>query len=676
MGSIIGIEKFAADFYQEILLAKESDVFNLELENFFTAIMLEYLEEIGEIEDYVICPYRDSGLQMDGYHVSENNEAIDIYVSNFSNSESLVEIGQSEIDSSLKRAIQLYRKARNDLIESLKKDTDTFGFATTIFKIQKTIKKVRIIAITNAFVKPINLKNIMIDGVEISFLIWDIDRLYKCSKFGEMREIIEIDFTEKFHVAIDCIKNESSSKYCVYLAIIPGRILAQLYEEFGDKLLEKNVRSFLQVKGQVNKGIRETLKNEPDMFLAFNNGISVTAENVQIIEDENGKPSITKITGMQIVNGGQTTASIFHAMKELQNDLDLNKVYVPMKLSVISDINDMDFIVPKISAFANTQNKVQIADFSANDPFHRAVEELSRAKSMPEGQSQKNKIWFYERARGQYSDLVNSIKLPLDRKKFREQHVMFGKTDLAKFENTWDQLPHYVSMGAQKNFTRFTIRLSERPNFIPDTKYYENLISKLILFKETEKIIQTQNYGGYKANIVAYTLAFLSNKSSQRISLEKIWEDQQLSPALEKEISNISHIVHSHITNPPGGANVGEWCKNIKCWNSLKEIEYSCGKDLESELISVAKTENSKPKNSINSTTDDEIAIIEEVKKVPAQTWFSLSKWAKETNNFLSWQRSLIFTIGIILSRNNTPSYKQANQALIVYKEAVDKGFI
>ena len=188
---------------------------------------------------------------------------------------------------------------------------------------------------------------------------------------------------------------------------------------------------------------------------------------MEIVRDENGKPSIKKIRDMQIVNGGQTTASIYNASQDKKMPADLTKVYVQMKLSVISSPENMDEIVPRISAFANTQNKIQLADFSANDAFHRRVEELSRTIWAPAQNGLKPVNWFYERARGQYADMLSRESTTLRRKQFKETHPSFTKTDLAKYENTWDQLPFYVSEGAQKNFRRFTLRLNERKNALP-----------------------------------------------------------------------------------------------------------------------------------------------------------------------------------------------------------------
>lgn len=569
------LDEFYSTFREEVLCASDTETSGWTTEDFLTNVMIEYLEEAGEVTDPVICPFRGYGLQMNAYAISEDCESVDIFVSIYSESDRPRSVSQADIDAAIKRAIQLYHKAINDLYTAFQKDNDTYEFAITLHQNKDNIKHVRICALTNGLVKPIALKNITIGDAEISFSLWDVDRLYRCVTSGKMRETIEIDFEEKFQTSIPCIENNTSKKYSVYLAIINGDLLAALYDEFRDRLLEKNVRSFLQVKGGVNKGIRDTLRDEPDMFLAYNNGISVTAESVEIVRDENGKPSIKRIRDMQIVNGGQTTASIFNAKNDRKIAADLSQVFVQMKISVIHSAADMDEIVPRISTFANTQNKIQVADFSANDPFHRRIEELSRTIWAPAQGGMKPRNWFYERARGQYADMLTRESTTKRKKEYKETHPLFTKTDLAKYENTWDQLPWQVSEGAQKNFHKFMLRLKERKGFSPDEIYYQNLIAKAILFRQTEKLVQKQQYGGYRANIVTYTLAFLSFKTAQRIDLERIWKEQALTPALEREIIEVSKFVQSMIVNPPGGANVGEWCKKEKCWQSIRDHEYT-----------------------------------------------------------------------------------------------------
>ena len=631
------LDEFYKSFREEVLCASDTETSGWNTDDFLTAVMLEYLEDAGEVADPIICPFRERGLQMNGYAISEDYESVDLFVSIYSDTEMPRSVSQTEIDAAIKRAIQLYHRAINDLYKSFQKDNDTYEFAVTLYKNRSAIKNVRICALTNGLVKPIALKNITISGAEVTFTLWDIDRLYRCVTSGKMRETIEIDFEEKFQTTIPCIENSTSDKYSVYLAIINGELLAALYAEYRDRLLEKNVRSFLQVKGGVNKGIRDTLRDEPDMFLAYNNGISVTAESVEIVRDENGKPSIKRIRDMQIVNGGQTTASIFNAKNDKKLGIDLSKVFVQMKLSVIESAEDMDEIVPRISTFANTQNKIQVADFSANDPFHRRIEELSRTIWAPAQGGLKPQNWFYERARGQYADMLTRESTTKRKKEYKETHPLFTKTDLAKYENTWDQLPYQVSEGAQKNFHKFMLRLKDRKNFVPDETYYQNLVAKAILFRRTEKLVQQQQYGGYRANIVTYTLAFISHKSAQRIDLDRIWKEQSLTPALEKEIIDVSRFVQQMIVNPPGGANVGEWCKKEKCWQVIRDHKYELSEALQKELVSVAPPTTSTPPatGSIASLTAEEQALIDEAAAIPAETWFALSRWAKETKNFL-----------------------------------------
>lgn len=670
------LNQFYSDFMEEVELAADAETSGWTKDDFLTSIMLEYLEDAGEVIDPIMCPFRSYGLQLNAYAIAEDNSSLDIFVSLLADSDTPKTVSQAEVDAAIKRAIQLYQKAINDLYTSFEKDNDTYEFAITVNREKENIRTVRICALTNGLVKPIPLKNLSVGNAEVSFVIWDIDRLYRCVTSGKMRETIEIDFEEKYSLTIPCIENTTSSKYSVYLAIISGELLAALYDEYRDRLLEKNVRSFLQVKGAVNKGIRDTLRAEPDMFLAYNNGISVTAESVGIVRDDNGKPSIKKIRDMQIVNGGQTTASIFNASKDKKLPADLSKVFVQMKVSVITVPDDMDEIVPRISAFANTQNKVQVADFSANDPFHRRVEELSRTIWAPAQGGMNPVNWFYERARGQYADMLSRETTTLRKKQFKETHPVFTKTDLAKYENTWDQLPFQVSEGAQKNFRRFTIRLNERKGILPDEKYYQRLVAKAILFRRTEKLVQQQQFGGYRANIVTYTLAFLSYKTAQRIDLDRIWKEQGLTAALEQEIVAVSVLVHKLITNPPNGANIGEWCKKEKCWDTVKNIEYSLSAAFETELVAVGyTTEKTTATSSIDSLTEDEQLMIDQVAEVSAETWFALSKWAKETGNFQPWLRSMLFSVGSIVSRGKKPSIKQSKHALKALSDARKKGF-
>ena len=315
--------------------------------------------------------------------------------------------------------------------------------------------------------------------------------------------------------------------------MLPGEFISRIYERFGPRLLELNVRSFLQARGKINRGIQETIQTEPRRFLAYNNGLSMTAADVHVVDLRGGGRGIDAISDLQIVNGGQTSASLHFA--KVKHKADLSGIYVQAKLSVVDPTLLID-LVPRISQFANSQNKVNMADFSANDPFHVEVEKLSRTVWAP-GRAGTADLtrWFYERARGQYADALGRERTPAKQRNFRlasPPSQKFTKTDLAKYENLWDQLPWIVSMGAEKNFREFMLRLEKRGSlFVPDQAYFEHLIAKAILFKEADKLVYRMKLGGYKSQTVYYTIAKISNVSGQRIDLRNIWRSQTLPPA-------------------------------------------------------------------------------------------------------------------------------------------------
>jgi hypothetical protein len=294
------------------------------------------------------------------------------------------------------------------------------------------------------------------------------------------------------------------------------------------------------------------------------------------------------VRNLQIVNGGQTTASIHHAVKKDKAVVD--HVQVQTKLSVVPTAG-LDEVIPLISRYANSQNKVNEADFSANDPFHVRIQALSRTVWAPAvGGSQKQTRWYYERARGQYMDDKGRAGTPAKARDFQTMNPpgqRFSKTDLAKFENTWDQLPHVVSLGGQKNFLEFTLRLSNgepRPELTQ--REFERIVARAILFRRAEEVIGKLNFGGYRANIVTYTLAYLSHRTDRRFDLDRVWREQGVTPALAKSIEDVGKLVHEKLINPPAGRkNVTEWCKRKECWEAVKLIEYKMPEALQKELI-------------------------------------------------------------------------------------------
>jgi len=250
---------------------------------------------------------------------------------------------------------------------------------------------------------------------------------------------------------------------------------------------------------------------------------------------------------------------------------------------------------------------------------------------------------------------------------------MFTKTDLAKFENTWMQKPQWVSKGAQKNFASFTFELSKKPAYDPDDQYFQWLVAKALLFRSAEKVIKAQEYGGYRANIVTYTIALLANATSQRLSLSDIWRTQTLPTVLERLILSISEGVQDVITNPPGGKNITEWCKSDACWEVVRKIEVTLPGGL--SLVPASRDVGGASKQDLSSPDEEEVALVDAAAAVPSSTWFELSNWAKDTRNLVPWQRALSYSLGRIAAQGRRPSVKQARQGLIALEAAKGLGF-
>lgn len=534
----------------------------------------------------------------------------------------------------------------------------------------------RYFVITDGLSKIENIADTVENGIKASYHIWDIERFCRLWNSGKKREIVEIDFKKEFGQEIPCLlMPKENDDYTTYLAIMPAILLSAIYDKYGPRLLEKNVRSFLQVRTKVNKGIRETILSEPKMFLAYNNGIAVTADKVALIK-VNGGMAITAATDFQIVNGGQTTASLFNAVRK--DNADISDVFVQVKFTIIKKPEISNDLVSKISLYANSQNKVNTADFSANDPFHIKLEEFSRtiwAPAAPGVQHQTH--WFYERARGQYLDEKGRQTTPARKRSFEAQNPSkqkFTKTDLAKFEHTWMQMPHYVSRGAEKNFKEFAVRLGERGKFTPDEQYFKHLAAKALLFRRAEGLIQQQQYGGYRANIVTYTLAYMSKKTNQRIDLDQIWREQSIPKYIEEAIINISKMVHDFITNPTGGRNITEWCKKEECWKSLCEKDYGFSQQFESNLIDIS-ADGYKKDDGFSSADADDMLNIATVREVSGSDWLMISRWGKETGALGGFERKLAYSIGKWISNGQKPTRKMAKQGIKILEKIRELGF-
>lgn len=617
----------------------------------FVEHCLRLLEDADEVADVQACFYRGTGSKnrnsgVDAYSFDEADGSVRLFIADFGGDHEMGSLTQSDAKTWFGRIQTFCEDAFNGKLESeIEESAPAFALASLLRQQRAAIVRIRLYLLSDSLISTRirDLPETSISGTPADSHIWDISRFFRVFESKSGRDDLEVDFSALFPNGLQCIRaSVDSTQYQAYLCVIPGDALASVYETYGSRLLEGNVRSFLTVRGKVNKGIRNTIMQRPDMFFAFNNGIACTASSVEVVKERDGL-RILKAADLQIVNGGQTTASLASA---LRNDhASLKSVFVQMKLSVVAP-EQAGEVIPEISRCANSQNKVSEADFFSNHEFHRRMEQISRRLWAPAtGGAQYETHWFYERARGQYLNEQSRLTEAM-RNKFvliNPRQQVITKTDLAKFENTWKQLPHVVSQGAQKNFLAFSTFASEdwvRNSDQFNDDYFKRLVGKALLFRTTEALIAEQPWyqGGYRANIVTYTVSKLSSMIEEEVrthvlDLRQLWSLQVVPPTVVRLLEAVAKAVFGIIIAPDAGLqNVTEWCKKELCWKRTREIEVDA--DLEKQLGSllIYKEEDreaqksSKKDQRIGDGIENQRAVLE----LGAGYWLKARKWASE----------------------------------------------
>lgn len=665
------VDEYSRGLIAEVLATAEAE--GASAPEIFARRAFDELELAGVTDNTFYAFHSARGVEIHGFGRNDELNSLDLFTVDFDQRDPKRRLNKADTERAAKKLLAYLDRAGEGLAQTLDEATDGHDMATAVEKACTEVERIRLFVLSNATSTVSSLAASTWDGLPVGAEIWDVARLQRLATSGTLSEPIVVELDDPLPVLAT---RETDKDYAVMLAIIPGQLLADLYGEFGTRMLELNVRSFLQTKGAVNRGIRETLLHSPERFLAYNNGISATASKIEFVDLPGGGRAAKRIHDLQIVNGGQTTASIHYAAKK--DKADLSTVFVQAKLTVVSP-DSIDDIVPSISKYSNTQNKVTIVDLSANHPFHVALEKGTRDLWAPaaDGSGQETK-WFYERARGQYTDALARERTDAARKRFQVVHPVrqkFLKSDVAKYEHSWGQLPHMVSRGAEKNFREFMDKMGERAPGV-DKAYCQRLIAKAILFKETERLVSAQNFGGYRANIVTYTIAKLANSTAQRIDLDRIWREQKLTPALREAISDLCVPVQAVIvTPPPKMAHVGEWTKKVDCWARVEAISWTLPSGLAAELVDPRRAKQVQVETEDAGLSAAERETIEKAAAVPAEDWFAVSAWAKQTDNLAGWQRQIAFSLGKLEGQERTPSIKQATQGMRLLDEATRLGF-
>lgn len=670
-------EEFFHDFRQE-MLAEADSTFQLEA---FMEVVSGELIETGFIEGFEHCPFRAArGMRVDGYWFNDEG-AVDIFVADFDCRRDLQTLTKTEMDAAFKRVVNFFEASLKGTLEP-DVTTPEYGLVRQLIDRRPLLQQVNFFLVSERVLSDRiqALPDSEVAGIRATYHIWDIARFQRQRSSRGHKEALDIDFIKMFGHGIKCLPaNLGSDSYQSYLIVMPATVLAKLYQEYSARLLEQNVRTFLQARAQVNKGIRATIMNEPRMFFAYNNGITATAQGVETVLTESGL-EIRRLTDLQIVNGGQTTASLFHTQRK--DKADLADIFVQMKLSVI-DSEQSEMVVPRISEYANTQNRVNAADFFSNHPFHVRMAEFSRRIWAPAQQgSQRETKWFYERARGQYIDAQSKLS-QAEQRRFKAEYPkaqMFTKTDLAKFENVFDDHPRWVNLGSQKNFARYASRIGKEWDKSADSFnefYYKRAIARGILFRATEKLVSTQPWynGGYRANIVAYTLSMLGKIAADRklsVDYQRIWNAQSVDEALSGALATIAKAVSDDITQPPAGiSNISEWCKKEGCWARLSERAARIAELLDDTFwTGLVSAENNREEAKTARQTqkiDNGIEAQKRVFEIPAAHW---SKILREAG-----PRKLLTPkdIGILKIAEQIPAKVPSERQSAILIELLDK---
>lgn len=569
------------EFNQELIEeVKDYSLRNkMSTEDAFTTIFSSYIIDAGEsfLANCNVVGYQKTNekMKINGYSYDEYFQTLTLIVSDFNNRPKIDKIGKVDIDKNVRLATKFFRNCKTNYFLEVEESSEGYLIYEFIKDTLRNVENIKVNLLTNKESARYIPRDIKIDNIVVKFDVWDLERVCQCIYQNKVQEDLIIKFQKQYNYNLQMIKVEPANDiYDCYIGVIPGNYLANIYKNEGQRLIEKNVRSFLQATGKINKGLKETITKEPDMFMAYNNGISTIAEEMILDEEHSNDRIITikELRNWQIVNGGQTTASIYNA---LQNKLSLDNVSVQMKLTVIKDKDKLDEMIGNISKYANSQNKINMSDFSANDDYHIEMERLSRKIYVPSDKGKSNNKWFYERARGQYMVELNRQTTPVMKKQFKimnPKKQCISKTVAAKCQMAWMKYPYIVSKGLETNFIKFSELVKNNKVAVPSEESYIAMIDKVILFQECDKIVGNLKLGGYKAQVNYYTIALLAEFYSGEFDYDKIWAKQTISPKLSLLIEELALKVWEHFMNPEvKGINITQWCKKEDCWNSLKQ---------------------------------------------------------------------------------------------------------
>jgi hypothetical protein len=698
---------FKKELHQDIAL--DAAIAELYPDESFFDLVSSILGDAGIVDGMEYAPYRDSTrkIKIDGFSWNELEKVFSGVIIHLGDEPLNVEtISRKEIEGFGKRVFKYLSEATSrQFRDSL--DVSSVGKNTADFlsSIQSEVLKYRVILITDSVVSD-RVKNIQIEAVNempTSIEVWDLERLMKLVQSAHETEEFTVDFSTSAQNVQVIEASRLPNGSVTYMGIMPATVLAKIYGDYGQRLLESNVRTFLDFRAGPNKAMKQGLVLEPEKFFSYNNGLTITASSASI-ENINGVSVIRDLDNMQIVNGGQTTATIYFTPNELggldteqgkllYRDVDLSKVSVQMKLTVMN-VDDFEFAnnyKADISRFANFQTAVNAGDLSSNSPFHKDIERLSRRTSMPIGELGFPTKWFYERARGQYSTKKRGLSA-VGLKKFTQEFPkaqVFTKDMLNKYEVTWQMQPHIVKKGTTpaRNFLMSQVKASysKDPSYRVETDYFQDLISKMILFKEVDKAVLKSDWykaeSGLKAEAVTYSIALVRKTLIAKgldINLAYIYQNQTTSDQLKNTIVEVAGVIRRNIMNSQfraGSGNVSEFCRNENGWKRIQMIDIDIDSLMYPDVVNSDEQKEIEAEMEQVGEASAHMSDYEKVMAVPADEWQKLASHNLRSYRLESPQVNLPSKCAQMHRGGRALTEKQLGFVLKIYDEAKSAGF-
>ena len=701
------IDEYRIEFLNQ--LRNDASLNQNDVDDEFVNTTLSMLEEMGELTD----PYpfscdmrglRGRAMAFDAYSYDDADSSIVLLISDFQNSVEKTTLTNTRIDDLYGRMRYFIEEAYAGNIRKYCDDSDPIIDVAKEFKrrigvnsLNTEVLKFKFYIITNSVlstqVKNIKKEDVLGRPVELN--LWTMERFYQ-SMMSSTNETIQIHCQDYGINGIQCLKANlgNNNAYDSYMAIVPGAFLAKIYLDHGSRLLEGNVRAFLSVRGKVNRKIRETIIGQhPENFFTYNNGISVVAHSIQLSPD---KSKIVSFNNFQIINGGQTTASLASAkVKKEVKDESLGKIYVPMKLTVLNIEDDMtedeevkyQDIVQKISKSANCQNPVSDADFFSNDPFHVTMETLSlKHLAPPVNGNPHQTTWYYERSKGRWEQ--EQMKMTeAQREKYKAKNPksqVVKKEKLAKCLNTVYMNPHVVCEGSANNMKAFanTIeQMYEKDKDSINEFFFKKSIAAVILFDSTDRIVNKAPWypkGGSKAQIVPYTIARIIHEIPKGYELDwkRIWNKQMLYPELVRQIEIVAEQTHKFLLESEG-VIVREYAKKAGTWKKFRDdFKIELTEEFNNSLINAQEmkdeTKAAAREHRFNSDIELEVGVFTK----GASYWMRMYNDLEREKLLSPGDRDFIKSIASYISRGSLPTKPQIKRLFKIILKAEDEGYI